>query len=350
MARTHRLRHALYIVLAAALLLVPDARPLQASNDPIVIKFAMIAPRTPELAAQEKRYNKRLAELTEGRVQVRIYWGGAAGDEQDVIRKMRAGQLDGSPLGLDVLSQVVRGCLVLQTPGLFRNYEQVDAVRKALTPKFDAEAYQQGFKTIVWGDIGRLRLFSQRRITSLRELGTARPWLYPASQMLREFYHQVGATGVPLTLGEVYPGMKTRMIDTFWSTSAMAAALQWHSTAKFVSADGLGFINGAVVLRRATWEALPEVAQRAINDIVAERVHESQIEIRKADDEIFQRLLARGYTAVRPAQPNEWWEAGRLLRRRMVGRVYTRELVEEAERLALQYADPEQRSQWGQQP
>jgi TRAP-type transport system periplasmic protein len=311
-----------------------------------VLKLAVITPRTPAMAAEEKKYNQRLAELTQGQVQVRIYWGGTAGDEQDVVRKMRAGQLDGSPLGLDVLSQFVRECLVLQTPGLFRNYQQVDAVRAALTPEFDAEAYRQGWKTLVWGDIGRLRLFSQRKILALSDLASARPWLHPASEMLREFYGQVGATGITLGVPEVFGGMKTGMIDTFWSTAAVAAALQWHSTARFVSADGLGFLNGAMVLRRQAWDALPDVARKAITDELTERVRSSQLEIRTADDAIFQRLLARGYTALRPTQPREWWAAGRTLRRRLVGRAYSQALVDRVERLALKHADKEQLSQW----
>jgi TRAP-type C4-dicarboxylate transport system substrate-binding protein len=215
-----------------------------------------------------------------------------------------------------------------------------------LTPSFDAETYRNGFKTVVWGDVGRLRLFSKRPITSLKDLASSRPWLYPASQTLKEFYRQVGAVGVPLSLGEVFGAMKTDMIDTFWSTSAMAVALQWHYTAKFISADGLGFLNGAIVLRRQAWEALPQSGRKAITDIIAERARSSQLEVRNADDAIFKRFLARGYTAMRPSQPSEWWEAGRALRRRLVGRIYSQALVEQAERIALEHADKDQLSQW----
>ncbi len=332
-------------VLALALGVMPGVRKV-AAGERTMLKFALIVPRTPKLAVEEKKYNKRLAEMTDNQVQVRVYWGGAAGDEQDVLRKMRMGQIDGSPLGLDVLSQFVRECLVLQTPGLFRNYEQVDAVRAALTPQFDEEAYRNGFKTLVWGDVGRLRLFSKHKISKVSDLKSSRPWLYPASEMLKEFYREIGATGVPLSLAEVYGGMQTGMIDTFWSTSALAAALQWHRTASFVSAQGLGFINGAVVIRRPAWEPLPESGKKGMTQIVSEQAHDNQVEIRKEDDKIFSRLLKRGYTAVKAEDPGEWWEAGRQLRRRLVGRIYTQALVDKAEKIALKYADKEQLAYW----
>jgi TRAP-type C4-dicarboxylate transport system substrate-binding protein len=226
-----------FLLLSFSLLLVPGSSSLvRAGDSETTLKFAVMVPRTPELAIEEKRYNKRLKELTDGKVQVRVYWGGAAGGEKDVMRKMRTGQIDGTPLSLDVLSQFVRECLVLQTPGLFRNYEQVDAVRKELTPQFNEEAYRNGFKVLVWGDVGRLRLFSKKKITKVSHFQQSRPWLYPESEMLKEFYKQIGATGVPLDIAEVYGGMQTGMIDTFWGTAVLAAALQWHRTAQYMSA------------------------------------------------------------------------------------------------------------------
>jgi TRAP-type C4-dicarboxylate transport system substrate-binding protein len=332
------------ILLALALGVMPGIRKA-AAGEQTVLKFALIVPRNPEMAMEEKKYNKRLGEMTDNQVQVRVYWGGAAGDEQDVLRKMRMGQIDGSPLGLDVLSQFVRECLVLQTPGLFRNYEQVDAVRKELTPQFDEEAYRNGFKTLVWGDIGRLRLFSKRKISKVSDFKSSRPWLYPASEMLKEFYRQVGATGVPLSIAEVYGGMQTGMIDTYWATSALAAALQWHRTASFVS-QPLGFINGSVVIRRGAWEPLPESGKKGMTQIVSEQSHDQQVKIRKEDDKIYDRLLKRGYTGVSAEDPGEWWEAGRQLRRRLVGRIYTEALVEHAEQIALKFADKEQLAYW----
>src|SRR5262249_39549825 len=134
-------------LLALGLLAMPGGHKAAAGAQQTILKFALLVPRNPKMAVEEKKYNQRLADLTNNQIQVRVYWGGAAGDEQDVVRKMRTGQIDGSPLGLDVLSQFVRECLVLQTPGLFRNYKQVDAVRDKLAPEFGEEAYRNGFKT-----------------------------------------------------------------------------------------------------------------------------------------------------------------------------------------------------------
>jgi TRAP-type transport system periplasmic protein len=342
---THRtsLRIVSAIVLVAlAVALVPGSSTVAEANEQQVLKFAVMVPRTPELAIEEKKYNKRLAELTNNTVQTRVYWGGAAGGETDVLRKMRTGQIDGTPLSLDVLSNFVRECLVLQTPGLFRNYKQVDAVRKELTPQFDEEAYKNGYKILVWGDIGRLRIFSKHKITKVSDFKKIRPWLYPESEMLKEFYKGIGATGVPLDIAEVYGGMQTGMIDTYWGTAILAAALQWAKTANYISAQGLGFISGAVVFRRGAWDPLPDNAKEAFRAIIEERAAEAQQDIREMDDKAYKRLTERGLKPTDADDEAEWWAAGKALRRRLVGRIYTQALVDKAETIALKYADAQQ--------
>jgi hypothetical protein len=57
-------------------------------------------------------------------------------------------------------------------------------------------------------------------------------------------------------------------------------------------------------------------------------------------------LLERGFKTVDADDPGEWWEAGRKLRQRLVGRIYTQKLVDRAEEIALKYADKEQVKYW----
>src|SRR5262245_7495088 len=105
--RLGRLLGSTVLVLGAALLSVAPDTAVRAAEQQ-VLKVALAIPRTQEIAVEVKRYNEKLAALTSNGVQVRIYWGGAAGSDSDVLRKMRAGQMDGAPLSLELVSQFVR--------------------------------------------------------------------------------------------------------------------------------------------------------------------------------------------------------------------------------------------------
>lgn len=328
------------VVLACALSLPGSTTVAQAAPGQIMISIAIIAPRSPRAAVIHKRYNQELMQLTHGKVQTRVFWSGTAGDERTVMRKLRVGQIDASPLSLEIMSQTVRQALVLASPGLFLNYNQLDAAFHEFGTEFSEEAYSNGLKVIAWGDIGRLRLFSKHRIHSIEDFKRIRPWLYPESQILAEFYRVIGATGIPLDVTEVYGGLQTNMIDTVWATSLLAMALQWHRSTHFVSEDPLGFIAGAFVFRRGLWEQLDAESRQAFEFLTRRDARKNQQELRDADQAIYERMLTRGHTALKPKNRAEWVAMGEKLRKRMIGRIYTQELVERAERISAQHRGP----------
>lgn len=334
------MRKSSWVVSSAALMLamVPGGA-RTAASEPIVLKVATSIPRSSEAALEAKRYNDDLAALTNNAVQIRTYWGGSAGDDVDVLRKMRTGQMDGAPLSIELVSRFVRQALVLASPRMFTNYRQVDVARAELTPPMEAEAYENGFKIMVWADIGKLRLFSKKPVASLADFKKMRPWLYMQSETLKEFYKTIGATGIPLPLGEVYGALQTDMIDVVWSSALLAAALNWHAGTRYVSERGIGFIQIAFVFRRGAWEQLPREVQDSMLKLSRDRAQEKQIEARKVDERTFQRLLQRGHRPVRTHDEAEWSEAGRALRRRLTGRIYTQELVTKTEQLVARYPD-----------
>jgi TRAP-type C4-dicarboxylate transport system substrate-binding protein len=327
------------LALLALLLGVVPGTFANASEEAQVLKVALAVPRSQEIEIEVKKYNEKLAAMTNNSVKVRIYWGGAAGDDLDVMRKMKLGQMDATALSLELCSQFVRQALVMASPALFTNYKQLDAVRNALTPAMDEEAYQNGYKVMGWGDVGRLRLMSKQPVATLADFRKMRPWLYPQSEMLKDFYKNVNATGVPLGLIEVYGALQTNMIDVVWISSLMGAALQWHTATHYISEQGLGFISGAFIIRRGAWEALPKNVQDSMLKLAGETRQKNQIEARKADERAYKKLIERGHKPVTIANIPEWQKVGESVREHMVGRIYTRELLQKAEQIAKQYAD-----------
>ena len=80
------------ILLAA--LAVALAGPLAAQT----IKLGSLAPEGSPWDSTLKQMGAEWSRLSGGRIQLRIYPGGIAGDEQDMVRKMRIRQLDAAAL------------------------------------------------------------------------------------------------------------------------------------------------------------------------------------------------------------------------------------------------------------
>ena len=80
-------------VMGATIGLPSEATPAGAA-DAQVLRIATLLPRSRESLRDLKKWNAQLASSTGGRLKVRMYWGGVAGDEVTVLRKMKAGDYD----------------------------------------------------------------------------------------------------------------------------------------------------------------------------------------------------------------------------------------------------------------
>jgi TRAP-type C4-dicarboxylate transport system substrate-binding protein len=317
------------VLISACLLAVPGGPRLRAENQAkVLIKVSTLQARSPENVLEDRRVNERLTQATEGRVQVRRYYGGTQGDDKTAFRKMRAGQIDGAILGVDIVSQAVRQCTVTMAPQTFSNWKQVDAARVALQPEFDEEAYRNGFKVIGWFDLGQARIFSKKPISSFEDLRKARDWLYPENAPLKMFYQMINVTGIPLDLNEVYGGLSTNIIDVVWISPMLGAQLMWVSKTQFVSAESVTVIQGAFLLRRELWDGLSKADQDGAGVVLRDQLDNQRKKSREDDVRVYDRLLARGVKAVPFDKPDVWREVGRQISRNLIGRSYTKEIYE----------------------
>jgi TRAP-type C4-dicarboxylate transport system substrate-binding protein len=81
--------------LAAAVAFVATAAPAKSKE---VLKLATLAPQGSVWDTTLRAMGAEMATASGGEVQLRLYPGGVAGDESDVVRKMRLGQFQGAAL------------------------------------------------------------------------------------------------------------------------------------------------------------------------------------------------------------------------------------------------------------
>jgi TRAP-type C4-dicarboxylate transport system substrate-binding protein len=275
-------------------------------------------------------WNNSLRQQTGNRLQLRFYPGGSQGDERDVIRKIRNGQLDGAAVTSTGLSLVVRPALVLQAPGVVENYEQLDRVRTVLGPEFAAQFQQNGMRLMGWGDVGEGRIFSNRPILRPRDLRSVRPWVWRDDSMFGEFLEVIGANGIRLGVPEVLPALSTGQIDTVVASATAASALQWHTRVTHVTQQPNAILVGATILSQEKYDALPADLKAAL-DATSAQAHTALVARIRRDDRRYYTALTtqHGLTAVDvSAHQDEWRDAARQTRERLAGRLYPRDLME----------------------
>lgn len=324
------LRHALFaVIVASALVLIPTAQEAVHAAGTRYIRVATLVPRDSDLARSFRKLDKALRTSSENGWAIRLYAGGIAGDEPDVLRKMRIGQMDASIVTTTGLSHLVKEIAVLDSPGVIHDYGEFEAVTTAMKDEWSKSFDEQGWKLLGWSEAGQYRWFSRAGMARPSDLKEQRPWLWPASFILKELYHVIGCNGVPLGVPEVYGALQTNMVDTVISTPTALVALQWHAKLRHVTEQTFGVLINGMVMRGEKWKQLPPEVAQTLQGELDRLVASERDETRRTDQRAYQNLLKRGYVADRwgPGGYEEYLAVEKQVRERLVNRLYPPELL-----------------------
>jgi TRAP-type transport system periplasmic protein len=330
-----KLRWALLVV-CCALMLPSQARVSAAGATSI--RLGLLAPAGSTWDKVFRAWNNSLAKATDGGVNFQFFLGGVAGDERDVIRKMKLGQMDAGTLTSIGLGQIARPTQILQVPGILENYKQLTHVREKLAGEFQEMFAHEGYTLLGWGDAGFARYFAKKPILTPQDLKSARPWVPRDDPALPELMKVIGANGVPLGIPEVFPALQTGMVDAVTVSAIAAVALQWFRFLTHVSKEAPVAIVSATVVRNDMLKGLaPDHAKILID--TGKKAHAALVEqVMKEDERAYKTLLARGVKEFQamgtPAQKKAWDDVSAEVIKRLTGKLWTKDLLERVKAVA----------------
>jgi TRAP-type C4-dicarboxylate transport system substrate-binding protein len=248
-----------------------------------------------------------------GRIKVRIYPGGSIGDEQDMVRKMQIGQLQGAVLTSEGLSIIAPEILALQMPMIFKTDGELDYVRNKLRAEYEALFEERGYKILNWGDIGWVRLFSREPVVVPDDLRAQKLFTWAGDPELAEGYKMQGFNVVPLPVPEIFSGLQSGLIDAVYAAPVAALSYQWFGLANNMTELRVLKLIGATVVTAKTWNKIkPEMR----DDVVAAAVaagDNAREKIRSFEDEAIRVMQEHGLTthAVNGEQADIWEKGAR---------------------------------------
>lgn len=253
------LRPTLYVLALCWALIVPPA--LAA---PVNIKMATQVPDGSPWHIQLKKLGERWSELTDGRVTLTLYVGGVSGDESDIIRKMRIGQLHGGALTVAGLSDLSHDFSVFEIPLFFDNWDEFNYVLDDLTPTLRQGLDDNGFVWLTWGHVGWVHFFTKQRVERLDDLRKLKVWTWAGNDEMVQWWRGNGFQPVALALPDALQGLRTGMIETMISPPSAAQSLQWYKETPFMIDIGLAPLVGAVVVSKRSWDRISDADKKAV--------------------------------------------------------------------------------------
>lgn len=271
-------------------------------------------------------------ERTDGRVRLKLYPGGVMGSESTVLRKMRAGQLQGGAFASGSLRPLYRGSDVYSIPLMFRSFEEVDFVRQRLDASLREGLESAGLVVLAINDGGFAHLLSQKPVRATSDLRGTKVWALEGDVMTRTALELAGVSPVPLAIGDVYTGLQTGLIDSVAVPPMAAIAFQWHTKVKYFTDVPLMYLVGVLVIDRRAFDRVQPQDQAVVREVVAASSVRLDEASRIGHLQARQALIEQGIQPVAASSEQElalWHDiANRTLAKLQAGGAYSEELVD----------------------
>ncbi|MBE9567082.1 MAG: TRAP transporter substrate-binding protein DctP [Proteobacteria bacterium] len=239
---------------------------LVSAEEVYTLKFATLLPTGTSWTKTLDAWVREVEQKSNGRLRFKIYPGGIMGDEPDVLRKIRKGQLQGGLFSGYGIGRIYSPARILELPFLYRNTDESDHVRNRLMPEIDAGFRDSGFELLGWPEVGFIHLFSKHRIQSVADMRNSRIWLWQGDPLGEAMFAAADIKPVPLSIIDVYPQLSAKhgSIDTVYMSTFGAIALQWYSQVKYASHISVTNAIGAVVVSNKFYNRLPQDLQQLL--------------------------------------------------------------------------------------
>jgi TRAP-type transport system periplasmic protein len=241
-------------------------------------KLAILAPEGTTYATTLKKMAKEIKKATDGRVKLKIYFGGVQGDEPDVLRKVRVGQLDGGIFTGKTLGDIHGDIRAMEIPFNFnKDRKKAYKTLNNLAPFFNKRLKSKQFESLGFYEIGQVYIVSTKKIESLAGFSGNKIWLWDGDALVERLVGQMKLVAVPLSLPDVLSSLSTGIINSAYAPPLGIMALQWQTKVKYLIDFPVAYSIGALLLSSKAWKKIKAADQVIVKALAKKYINEASI-------------------------------------------------------------------------
>jgi len=257
-----------------------------------VFKFASDLPDGSSWIVSMRDINTKLMERTNGQVSVIIYPGGVMGDQSNVIKKIKIGELTGSTFSSGGMGLIYKDFAVMGFSMLFKNYEEYDYVKLKMTPFFENEFEKRGYILLSLSEVGLIYLFSSKKVYSVDTLRKSKPLVLPDDDISQALYDEIKASPVPVQISDVLTGLQTGLLDTVTCSPYALIITQWFTKVKYMADYPITLMIGGIMVEKNLFNSMPAEYQGYFKSLFKTTFDNLNTKVRK-DNEIAMESLKK---------------------------------------------------------
>jgi TRAP-type transport system periplasmic protein len=304
------------------------------------IKFATLATEGTTWLNVMKEFDAAVRKESGGRLAFKLYAGGVQGEDKDVMRKIRLGQLHSAGftgVGLGEISTKLR---ILDAPFLFASYDEVDYFQKVFAKELDEEFQKNDFVLLGFAEVGFVYVLTNTPVRSVGDMNGVKMWAWEGDPIAEAAFKALGLNPIPLSVVDVLTSLQTGLINGAYTSPLAALALQWNTRVKYMMNVPLADASGAVVLSRKQYDKLPADLQEILVRNGRKFMADLTAKSRKENAAAIQTMKKNGLQIIEVTNPTtlqDFSATGKKARQMLVGRLFDQAFLDRVEKTIADY-------------
>ena len=199
--------------LLALLLLLGSALAPPASAQEVRIKLGTLAPVGSTWHTLLLEMGETWKQVSDGKVQLKIYAGGTQGNEGEMIRKMSIGQLQAAAITAVGMRVITPEPQAEDAPGLIESYAEYDYVHERMRADLEAAVAKKGYVVLNWGEVGFVHLFSTEPYRTPADFSKGKVFSWEGDPASEAAWKAAGLRPVVLSSTDLIPALTSRMVN-----------------------------------------------------------------------------------------------------------------------------------------
>ena len=259
-----RLHHGVAALAGAAFLL------MGASADARTLKLNHNNPPDHPLHKSMEFMAKRVAELTNGGLKIRVYANAQLGTQRESMELMQNGSLDKARSNASELESFEESYGALNLPYIFTSE---DHYYKVLSGEIGDDilmsSKDKGFIGLAYYVEGARSFYANKEIRSPADLKGMKIRVQPSPSAIR-MVELLGGNPTPISWGELYSALQQGVVDGAENNPLALTTARHGEVSKVYSNDEHTMIPSVVMISTKTWDSLSDDEKKALKQAARE--------------------------------------------------------------------------------
>ncbi len=308
--------------------------PVLTFSQKYTIRFATVAPEGSTWMNIMKEYDAQIRKESGGQMGFKLYSGGVAGDEKDVIRKIRLGQYHAAGFTGVGMGEITKKVRILDAPFLFKSYGEIDHIYSKFDQELSNSFLDNGFVLLGWAEVGFVYVFTNTPINKSSDLKNTKMWVWQGDPVAESAFKAIGITPIPLALTDVFTSLQTGLINGFYTSPLAGISMQWFTKAKYILDVPLANSAGSILIAKSMWDKMPEDLRNILIKNGRQYMRKLTEQSRKDNEKSLKIMQQKGLTLIKPDQKTlkEYETIGYNARKSLSGSLIPADLVQRVEK------------------